>query len=376
MGRSNLDTAKRLLRRRKFELAISILESYEDVYDGDFEYYLALGIAYLYADVPGKASQNFRNARGIKIKSPQLLLGQAAIFLRHGETDRALQYYLDVLEIDPGNSIAKEAMEFIRLYGDYTTICKWVDSGDIRKFYPPLGMNPDIIRNCIFSGLLIGLFCSALIVINPAERLRTSSKTAELDRKFSLSEDELKNAVQLSVSEADFSIILSPRQVASSFSAAKSYFASGRDNAARVELNRILSSNAAVSIKAKASEIAMLLKEPTFDSLKDNFSYAEVQENPFLYQNCYVIWDGTAASAVMLPDGSWECNFLVNYIPSEKKYTMDGSIRTVFDREHAPSINEEKPVRFLSQIVIENGAVFLSGRGAYQQLKGTSLGGL
>ena len=190
MGRSNLDTAKHLIKRRKFDLAINILESYEDIYEGDFEYYLALGVAYLYADVPGKASQNFRSAREIKIKNTQLLLGQAVIFLRHGETDRALEYYLEVLDIDPRNSIARSAMEFIRLYGDYTTICKWVDSGDIKKFYPPLGMNPDIIRNCVLAGLLTGIVCSVLMVYEPWKKF--NKPLTEFDSKFSLSTEEIK----------------------------------------------------------------------------------------------------------------------------------------------------------------------------------------
>ncbi|MGN0730167.1 tetratricopeptide repeat protein [Treponema sp.] len=371
MGRSNLDTAKHLIKRRKFDLAISILESNEDLYDGDFEYYLALGIAYLYADVPGKASQNFRNAREIKIRNTQLLLGQAAIFLRHGETDRALEYYLDVLDINPGNSVALAAMEFIRLYGDYTTICKWVDTGDIKKFYPPIGTNPDIIRNCVFAGLLAGLVCSILIVNEPWKNIKPV--LTEFESKFSLSVEERKNPLQTNISPENFLLKLNASEVSSSFNSAKKYFGEGRDNAAQVELNRILNSNAAESIKSKSLEMSRLLKEPSFSSLKDNYSYSDVMENPLLYQNCYVIWDGSSVNESENSDGSWSCMLLVNYIPSEKKLTSVGSVKVVFEVPPKPPVDQEKPVRFLAQVKIENGELYLLGRGIYQPLRGKTL---
>lgn len=372
MGRSNLDIAKHLIKRRKFDLAINILESYEDIYEGDFEYYLALGIAYLYADVPGKASQNFRSAREIKIKNTQLLLGQAVIFLRHGETDRALEYYLEVLDIDPRNSVARSAMEFIRLYGDYTTICKWVDSGDIKKFYPPIGINPDIVRNCVLAGILAGAVCSMLVVYKPWQNLKKVS--TEFDSKFSLSMDEIKNPLQINVPEKDFSVKLEKNQVASVFDSAKKCFGEGRDNAAQVELNRILNSNAVPSIKQKAVEMASLLKEPSFSSLKDNYSYLEVKENPLIYQNCYVIWDGTAVNEYRKSAGSWGCMLLVNYIPSEEKRSSIGTVKVVFEKAPQPPVDMEKPVRFLAKIKIENGELYLLGCGIYQQLKGRTLG--
>ncbi len=372
MGHSSLDIAKNLIKRRRFDSAINILESCEDIYAGDFEYYLSLGIAYLYADVPGKASQYFRNAREIKIKNSDLLLGQAVIFLRHGETARAIEYYLDVLEIDPGNLIAKSAMEFIRQNGDYTTICKWVDSGEIKKFYPPLGINPDIIRNCLLLGFLLGIFFSILVIVNPFKSLK--NLPTEIEAKFTLTAEEIKNPLQSNLSEEDYFVNLKANQVTHCFNLAKRYFAENRDNAAQVEVNKILNSPASTSIKSKAAELSSLFKEPTFSSLKDNFSYKQVFENPFLYDECYVLWDGSAANIVSKADGNWSCSLLVNYIPSEKKYVSDGTVQVDFDNSIPESkIDLEKPVRLLLKIKIENGNIYFLGKGIHQQLKGNSL---
>ncbi len=373
---SNLDMAKRLIQRRKFNTAIKILESSRETYDGDFEYHLTLGIAYLYAGIGGQASLQFRKARNIKMQDPRLLLGQAIIFLRNGDTDRAVSYYLEVLDCDPENSTAKDALEFIRNYSGsdlYHIMCKYADSGEIRRFYPPVGMNPDIIRNCVFAGLAIGALCSVLMVADPAAKIRAQKKVAEVDQRFYLTEDELKNSVQLNAAEGEFVFNLSSRDVQNSFNLAKKYLAAERDNAVQVEVNKILNSNAADFVKDKAKKIQSLLKEPTFDSLKDNYSYEEILENPVLYENCFVIWDGSAAKIIRSEDGNSSCTFFVNYLPDEKKFDVSGTVQVVFDRDHQVNISEGKAVRILSKIVIDDKKIYLSGRGIFQQLKGNSL---
>ena len=104
-----LATAKKMMRRRQFDKAITILQSRAEIYEDNFDYYLLFAIACLYVGDTGTASAYFQKARKIRITDTTLLLGQAALFLRRGNTDRALQYYLDVLDYEPGNKIAQNA---------------------------------------------------------------------------------------------------------------------------------------------------------------------------------------------------------------------------------------------------------------------------
>ena len=124
MARSSLDTAKYLIKRRKFQMALRFLENCEEDYEGVLEYYVTFGIAYLYSDVAGKASEMFRKAREISVSNINLLLGQAVVFMGRGEINKAVQYYLEVLEMDPNNATAKKALEFIRVDGEYESIVK------------------------------------------------------------------------------------------------------------------------------------------------------------------------------------------------------------------------------------------------------------
>src|SRR5574344_1303780 len=91
MNRSVLETAHILLKRRKFEQTITLLESRREFYENDFDYYLTLGTACLYVGDAGTAASYFNKAREIKLTDSRLLLGQAAIFLRRGDTERAVQ---------------------------------------------------------------------------------------------------------------------------------------------------------------------------------------------------------------------------------------------------------------------------------------------
>ena len=91
MAQDVLTIAWKFMRRRQFATAIKLLESRQDTYVGNFEFYIALGIACLYVGDIGSSVTYFQQARKDKLTDTRLLLGQAAIFLRRGDTDRALQ---------------------------------------------------------------------------------------------------------------------------------------------------------------------------------------------------------------------------------------------------------------------------------------------
>ena len=98
MAKDVLTLAWSEMRRRKFASAIKLLESKAELYEDNFEFYLATGSACLYAGDIGSASSYFQRARHISLTDTRLLLGQAAIFMRRGDVDRALQYYFEIKE--------------------------------------------------------------------------------------------------------------------------------------------------------------------------------------------------------------------------------------------------------------------------------------
>ena len=355
MAKDALSLAWLDMRRRHFATAIKRLEAKKDIYDENFEYFLTLGIACLYVGDIGASSSYFQLARRIKLTDTRLLLGQAAIFLRRGDTARALQYYLEIKENDPQNKTADEAMEFIRLHGNYDTICRWVDTGKIEQFYPPLGSNPDKIALVGVAGAAFILGVVFTVIFFPRGQQYTGPR-ADLT-KLELSAEEKSDAKEKDLSTQSYAFVLSNKEINKRYNNALQYFQSHRDNAAQVEVNMILNSDASVAVKKKARLLMGYFEIPDFETVTDVPSYAEVAENPALYLDCWVNWGGKISNAITYEDGSYTCDLLVG---NDNLSKYEGTVRVHFDSD--PAVDGSKPVRILGKIVLEDGAVTLAGR--------------
>jgi tetratricopeptide (TPR) repeat protein len=360
---SVLHRARKLLNARRFPKVISELEPqlFEFRQLGDspevFEYYYLLGTACLYSGDIGGADTYYKNAWQKNHKDPNLLNARAVLFLRSNNTDRAVECYLEVLDIQPSNKIASKALEFIKLHGDGVTILEWVRNGKIKQFFPPLGVNPLIIRASI------GVLVAAVLVLFSFQHLPQiadyitsvfsgarviSGKRADLS-SFALTSDEAKQT----------------REITASYNNAQKLVQAYRDNAAQLEINRILNSNAAPSIKQKAHLLAGYLAEPTFDSLsmEDNYSYKTVAENPVLYTDCWIRWQGRVSDAVTDAAGT-QCNFLVGY---DTLQVIDGIVILSFT--NPVDIDPALPVEVLAKIVFTDGKLSLQGKSLYQRMR-------
>ena len=361
MANDVLSLARREMNRRNFSQAIKILESGADIYDENSDYYILLGTACLYADDVGTAYAYFQKARKICLTNVTMLLGQAAIFLRRGDTEKALNYYIEVLENDPSNQTAKDAMEFIRIHGDYTTICRWVDTGRIKQFYPKLGKNPDKILISVIGFLfcIAGCFL-AFKFIGAGEKVVTGPR---MDLSFiQLSQNEKLTAQETDLGAVSVHYILSGKEITESYNKALKYFQTNDDNRAQIEINRLLNSNASFSIKQKANVLMTYLSVPGFDTLSYSPDFKTVETDPELYIDCYVIWSGRVSDVIETSE-SYEARFLVGY---DTMKNLDGIINVKFSSKI--SLESDKPVKILGKLLKEDGSLILSGRAVYQSV--------
>ncbi|MBP5359820.1 MAG: hypothetical protein J6Y69_11645 [Treponema sp.] len=370
MGKTILQQARLLMRQRRFDFATRLLESYSQEYKGSFEFYLALGTSYLYLGSYGEASKYYDLARGIKINNTELLIGQGAIYLSRGDITHALQYYLNAMEIDPNNEVALDALEFIKKNAkNFIEIQKLKSKGTIKDFYPPIGINPLIIRNCVMVGLLIGIIVSLFIIFWPREKVKYDGPRADLSA-LKLTTGEKKNAVSEDLSTAAVHYILDNETINKSYENIVMYYSEHRDNPARVEINRLINSNASPSIKQKALQLkAHLSDDITFDKLeeKDNYSYEKVESDHILYEGCFVAWTGAIADPGNGDDGSWYCTLLVGYETSKH---LEGAVNVIFRPENVSPVNTDRPIRILGVVSEVGGKIYLDGRSVYQPVSG------
>lgn len=357
MAISELDKAKGFLKRRQFTNVITVLDNprSHELYRDVFDYYLYLGHAYLYIGDIGNASLYYQKARHIKLTDSNLLLGQAAIFLRRGETDRALKYYIDIYDKDPENEVVRRAMEFIKKGPDFQTICKQADTGELEQFYPPLGVNPNFVAKLVFSGILGILLAFGILTLFEksvdngfyVDGPRADLSSLALNSGSSLNEN------------GDFS-------VEESYSLAMQYFQDYRDNACQVEINKILNSNADSGIKNKAVQLANLLddKNISFDNLPDNYDAATVQKNPDLYKNCFVSWSGRYANGSFDSNGNFSCDLLVGYEDQKK---VEEIVCLQFDGN--PNLIEDRSIVVLGKLENRENKLFIRVKSYHQPLR-------
>lgn len=361
MAKDALSIAWSNMRRRKFAAAINILESKSEIYENNFEYYLTIGIACLYAGDIGSASSYFQRARKIKLTETRLLLGQAAIFLRRGDTNRALQYYYEIKENEPENKVAIQAMEFIRVHGDYDTICRWVDTGRIEQFYPPLGINPDKVVSFVIP--VLACFLGVFLAFKFIPHSKSYDGTRANLNALQLSQDEKSFAKESDLSTQSYKFIFSNKEITKRYENALQYFQNYRDNAAQIEINTILNSDATLSIKQKAQILSTYLSVPDFDTIKDVPSFSDVKNQTFLYIDCWIDWGGKISNAITYDDGSYSCELLIG---DENLSHYEGNVILRFDS--VPKIETNKYVRVLGQIATNGDSFYIKGRAVYQSV--------
>jgi hypothetical protein len=359
-----LKKAARLAWAGKYHDAIKTLEPEVNRYHGSFRYYYLLGISCLYSGDFGGALTYFRLAREVKIRDPSAMLGLAVLYLRRGETGKAVDFYLDVLEMNPKNKTAAKALKVIRKYSEPEMLATWLDQGKLPCLYPPIpfaGFSPRTVISCaavIAAAALItlGALVQFKIISNPFAPRGSRQVSAEFD----LTGEERRESVQ---SGGVYRYIVTRSEALDTYSKALSLFTAYRDEAAKVQINKLLESNASDAIKNKARILLGYMEVPGFDNFRriDNVSWTEVNQDIALYRDVHIIWRGIATNVVT--NGSQTTfDFLVGY---DTRKTLEGIVPVVFEK--AVSINTERPLELLGKILLLSGGnIALEGVAIHQ----------
>jgi tetratricopeptide (TPR) repeat protein len=356
-----LSGALRLAKKKKYDAAITLLESEIVRYRNSFRFYYLLSLCCLFAGDYGRAYTYLRSAGEIKNKDVNVILGIAAINVKREESGRAVDLYLKALEIDAKNKTAKLALSVLRKYSGSDKLLDWIISGGIKKIFPPfpkeaisvIKIIKIIISGLVGIGIIFILFIAALktnIISIPA--LEKEERTGFISS--ALDSGEKKDALTL---DGSYETILTEKQVLAFYERARNYFNNYDDNNARIEINRIMRSNASAPIKNKTGILLHYIDENKigFDTLKTNFSYADVSKTPPLYAGCYVIWSGVAAN-ISAEASSTSFDFLIGY---ENRSNITGIVRVRCP--FAATLSSEIPLELLGRIVPDSGALGARG---------------
>lgn len=360
MVNTPLSKAKKLLSQKRFPQVIKLLESHVFDYPNSFEYNYLLGTACLYVGDIGGAELYYKKARNIKISDVNLINAQAVLFLRRGETAKAVDYYLQAQEYSPDNNLAKKGLDFIKNNGSPESINYFVQSGKIKKFYPSTGFNTDPLKILIPTCTVI-LACALFFILKPSAPV--IEKRADLS-ELVLSIEEKEESLEQDTASSVFKCILTEKELEDSYEKAISSFQNYNDNASQIEINRILNSNASVAIKQKARLLAEYFEDPSFNSDIQEISYDELKKEPWLYLDTWVMWSGRITN-VEETEREYRCDLLIGYETLER---MDGIVPLVI--KQPVSIDTSLPIEVLAQVSVEDGRLLLRAKSIYQPIEG------
>jgi len=365
-----LNKAVIFAKKRDYEGALKILTDDEERYYGSYKYNYLYGLICLHASNFVEAKSFFERARKIKPKGDaSLMLGFAILNLKRLDTVQAIDYYLDVQEIDPKNRIAKKALAVIRKHSGTEALSDWMTE-NLSKLFPPIPFPAINVKKIINSFLIlaaavfiIALLFNKISIISSPFKAKDKRPTSE----FVLSSQDKNNAVQSDVRSADgiYSYVLTRDQAINLYDRALSLFASYRDEAAKPHLNRILESNASEGLKNRARLLKSSMDVPGFDTFKkeDNIYYTDVIKEPVIYSDVYVIWRGMATNYSVTNEDT-RFDFLVGY---DTRRTLEGIVPVVFNIP--VSVNVERPLEVLGKISIDSNSphgVRLDGTAIHQ----------
>jgi len=360
-----LKKAAILAKKGDYDNALKILKDEEDKYSGSFKYYYLYALICLHAGSYVDSHDFLNYARKIKQNDVNLMLCFAVHYLRRSNTVQAVNYYLNVQELDPKNKIAKKALSVIRNYSSSESLSEWISAQDrLSKLFPPIPA-PVFTAKRIINGALIltaaviitlGVLISAKTIPSPFK-----ARSARPSAEFTLTVLERRDPVETG---GYYRYILTRDQAISHYDRALSLFTSYRDEAAKVSLNRILESNASVGLKSRAQLLMSSMETPGFDNFKkqDNPTLTDVRNETAVYKDVHVIWKGMATN-VELTDNYTKFDLLVGY---DTRTSLEGIIPVNFNTP--VSVNTQRPLEVLGKITFESSYsdIWLEGVAIHQ----------
>ena len=341
MPKNVIQRSFRLYQRKKYTEAIQLLESQIFRFRDRFEFYSLLGLACLYSGDFGGAESYLKRASQLKSDDTPILLGLAALDLKRFETEGALKKWLKVINLDPRNRTAGRGLNFLRRDPASADIQELIESGRIKSFFPPIPFS--VSR---FAAPALAVFLTALIILGLVYFFSLSPLPFRRDVRPGIREIEL-STLRLALTEDTGSsgFMLSEEEIRKTFSGVKTYLMKYRDNLALREINKILLSNASAYVKEKSRLLKTFVQVPDFTTIKDSFSFLEVQENPLLYEGCFVVWAGKAAN-VNITEEKITFDLLVGY---QYEKELQGFVPVTLD--FAVNLESGFAVEILGQVV-------------------------
>jgi tetratricopeptide (TPR) repeat protein len=314
------------------------------------DYYYILGTAYLHTGDISGASTYLKRVVHLKPQDVSALLSLAAIYVKQNMTQKAIEIWLDVLQIDGGNRFARKGLNLLKESADNPELLNsFVNSQKFYQLIPEKGIK---IYIPLLAGIVVIFVVPLILFLLPNVKERVESRPGREAEVSSLRIEKGEEIIGLS---GEFTYVLTEKEIEEYLDEAKERFDQFEDNRAQVIINRLKYSNASRAVKEKANMIESYLSVPTFLNFKTNYTYREVADEPLLYENCHVRWKGKVSN-VNITEEEITCDLLIGY---QDNRVVEGIVPVVFD--FALSIEPGQAVELIGRVELTGDRFMLQG---------------
>ncbi|WP_151060570.1 tetratricopeptide repeat protein [Borreliella turdi] len=347
---------------KKYSQAIKLLEKEIFFYKNYYLYHYVLGMSYLRIGNLGNAQTYLKKAYTLNPGESNIKQAIAILLVSQGKEEKAIQIWLKMIEENQEVDRSELSLEIIRKNPIKGSVF-FKNSNLYEKLFPIIKAMPDknLTKLVIIMtiGTIVFILMLAIYFIFYEQKITIyTNRKAEINKNLNniaayIDNIKINNKEKIKNEEGQFILILTNDEIKNSFEKIKIYLKTGKDNFARVEINKILNSNASESIKLKAKNLASFISRPDFISFNEHLNLKDIKKDPFIYSNVYVKWEGVVNN-IEKKDNIIQFDFYVGY----NKNVLSGIIpaKTTFDID----IDFKDSVEILGQIEYKNKKLILN----------------
>ncbi|AJA90627.1 hypothetical protein OY14_00655 [Borreliella chilensis] len=349
---------------KKYSQAIKLLEKEIFFYKNYYLYHYVLGMSYLRIGNLGNAQTYLKKAYTLNPSESNIKQAIAILLASQGKEEKAVQIWLKMIEENQEVDRSELSLEIIRKNPIKGPVFL-KNSRLYEKLFPIIKTIPDrnptkliIIIIIIIGGIVFISMLAIYFVFYEQKNTRFANLKTEINKNLNnisayIDDIKINNKEKIKNEEGQFILILTSEEIKNSFEKIKNYLKTGKDNFARVEINKILNSNASESIKLKAKNLASFISRPDFISFNEYLDLKDIKKDPSIYSNVYVKWEGIVNN-IEKKDNIIHFDFYVGY----NKNILSGIIptKTTFDID----IDFKDTVEILGQIEYKKNQLTLN----------------
>ncbi len=337
-----IDDGLKFLKKGEF---LEAIDSFQEalIYDkNNYLIYYYLSLAYIFREDYDTAYNYIRKAYDLNSEEPDILNTIAFLQLKFNNINEAINYWLDILDIEPSYIFAKRNLEKVRKSSNVEKLSKKATPEDFinlkiikkNKFLSRLKININLDKRITISLVILLIpillfFILRIIKIPMYDSHFSSIKNIKIN---DLKDDYL---IDKNIKKSLFRF--NKIEIKKLFKECKKYIKDRRFNKAIIIINKILHSNANINVKEKFKILKTFIPEKVYNRISDKISYSTIMNFPTMYRGVFIDWYGKIEDLELKKS---EINF--NMIIKEDNISI--GVAKVFFKKRIENLHNEEEV--------------------------------